>query len=129
MFYSNSKTINGVYHGSVESNDNFITLFKWSLGGLSFYATKNKYSHRNAVAGFKIKWKNMSRRSGVIYDLGDERYGVAYSDKQLAPIVAKGKVHLTLFWNRKCTSPILDKGKHQEILKSPDKIKLIGFIN
>lgn len=71
----------------------------------------------------------MSKRSGIIYDLGEGRYGIAYNDEQFEAFAKFKKVYLHVYTDRLCTIPELnpDNGKKYVTLKHISTIKQIGF--
>lgn len=71
----------------------------------------------------------MSKNSGIIYDLGDNRFGLAIHSEQHENFTRYSKVYLHIFKDRLCTNPEKDEttGKTYVTLKHVSKIKAIGF--
>lgn len=71
----------------------------------------------------------MSKNSGIIYDLGENRYGVAIHSEQDPVFVKYKKVFLHVYMDRLCTVPELDPvtGKKYVTLKDLSTIKAIGY--
>jgi len=71
----------------------------------------------------------MSKRSGIIYDLGNDRYGLAIHAEQDESFIRMKKVYLHVFTDRLCTISELDlvNGKKIGTLKSKSLIKAIGY--
>lgn len=73
----------------------------------------------------------MSENSGIIYDLGEGRYGIARNTRQAKSFIEIGKVFLEVYLDRECTIPERDpkNGKRYVTLKHKTKIKQIGFVD
>lgn len=70
----------------------------------------------------------MSKNSGIIYDLGNNRFGLAIHSEQAPEFSNYKKVYLHVFTDRLCTKPELDpSGKKYVTLKNISQIKAIGF--
>jgi len=71
----------------------------------------------------------MSKNSGIIYDLGNNRYGLAIHSEQAREFSDYKKVYLHVFTDRLCTIPELDPktGKKYVTLKNISTIKAIGY--
>lgn len=71
----------------------------------------------------------MSKQSGIIYDLGNERYGLAINSEQVKAFSQFNRVFLHVFLDSECTRPELDPqtGKKYVTLKHISKIKQISF--
>lgn len=71
----------------------------------------------------------MSKNSGIIYDLGNNRYGLAIHSEQAPEFKNCKKVYLHVFTDRLCTQSELDpkNGKKYVTLKNISQIKPIGF--
>lgn len=71
----------------------------------------------------------MKKKSGIIYDLGNKRYGLAIYSEQDKSFIELKKVYLHVFTDRLCTVPELDPKNGKEIvtLKSRSLIKKIGY--
>lgn len=71
----------------------------------------------------------MSKNSGIIYDLGEGRYGLAIHSEQHEAFSNYNKVYMHVFLDRLCTVPEKDpkNGKNYVTLKHITKIKQIGF--
>jgi hypothetical protein len=71
----------------------------------------------------------MTKNSGIIYDLGDSRFGLAIHSEQHENFTRFNKVYLHIFTDRLCTIPQIDDvtGKKYVTLKHSSKIKAIGF--
>lgn len=71
----------------------------------------------------------MSENSGIIYDLGEGRYGVALNREQLPEFKDCKRVYLHVYLDKECTIPEKDpkNGKKYVTLKHITKIKKIGF--
>jgi len=70
----------------------------------------------------------MSKKSGIIYDLGNNRYGIAIHSEQDESFIKIKKVFLHIYTDRFCTIPELDtSGKKVATLKNKSLIKAIGF--
>lgn len=71
----------------------------------------------------------MSKQSGIIYDLGDGRYGLAIHSEQHENFTRYSKVYLHIFNDQMCTDPQIEEssGKKYVTLKHISKIKPIGF--
>ena len=71
----------------------------------------------------------MSKNSGIIYDLGNERYGLAIHSEQQENFKKFEKVLLHVFTDRLCTKPEIDpkNQKNYVTLKHIKQIKAIGF--
>jgi len=72
---------------------------------------------------------NMGKNSGIIYDLGDNRFGLAIHTEQHENFTRYNKVYLHIFKDRLCTDPVKDEitGKKYVTLKHVSQIKPIGF--
>ena len=69
----------------------------------------------------------MNKRSGIIYDLGNNRYGLAIHSEQDKSFARIKKVFLHVFTNKICNIPELDaSGKKVVTLKNKSLIKAIG---
>jgi hypothetical protein len=66
------------------------------------------------------------RNSGIIYDLGNGKYGIAYNSEQREEFFAAGKVYVQVFDDELCTQPVLDQ--HNRPYKTLKQIKLIKQI-
>lgn len=71
----------------------------------------------------------MSKQSGIIYDIGNDRFGKAIHKEQHEDFTKFGKVYIHVYTDRLCTSPEKDPvtGKSFVTLKHHSKIKAIGF--
>ena len=71
----------------------------------------------------------MPKNSGIIYDLGDGRFGLAIHKEQHDSFLKINKVYLHVFTDRLCTKPETDPktGKKYVTLKHISTIKPIGF--
>lgn len=71
----------------------------------------------------------MNKNSGIIYDLGNERFGIAYNSEQLPAFKNYNKVYLHVFLDRGCNIPERDPvtQKKYVTLKHITTIKAIGF--
>jgi len=71
----------------------------------------------------------MSKNSGIIYEIGDNRFGLAIHSEQHDNFARFNKVYLHVFTDKLCTVPELDPatGKKYVTLKHTSKIKAIGF--
>jgi len=71
----------------------------------------------------------MSKKSGIIYDLQDGRFGLAINSEQHENFSRFNKVYLHIFNDRFCTDPQIDEttGKKYVTLKNASTIKPIGF--
>lgn len=71
----------------------------------------------------------MSKNSGIIYDLGNGRHGLAIHSEQAPEFKKYKKVYLHVFTDPLCTQPELDpkSGKKYVTLKNISQIKAIGF--
>lgn len=71
----------------------------------------------------------MGKNSGIIYDLGKGRFGIAIHSEQHTDFKKFNKVYLHVFTDRMCTKPELDPvtGKKYVTLKHISQIKAIGF--
>jgi hypothetical protein len=71
----------------------------------------------------------MSKNSGIIYDLGNNRYGLAIHSEQKPEFSNFKRVYLHVFTDSLCTKPELDpkNGKKYVTLKHISQIKAIGF--
>lgn len=71
----------------------------------------------------------MRKKSGIIYDLGEGRFGLAIHNEQHEAFTKYGKVYLHCFTDRLCTIPEVDPatGKKYVTLKQKQLIKAIGF--
>lgn len=71
----------------------------------------------------------MSKKSGVIYDLGNTRYGLAIHAEQHETVKKLNKVIVHVFTDRFCTKPEMNEntGKKYVALKSISQLKVIGF--
>lgn len=70
----------------------------------------------------------MSDRSGFIYEMEGNRYGLAIHKEQNVSFQAIEKILVHVFTDRLCTKPELDAaGKPKVILKHFSKLKQIGF--
>ena len=71
----------------------------------------------------------MSKTSGIIYDIGNGRFGVAIHSEQHENFSKYNKVYLHVYTDRLCTKPELEPGtgKKYVTLKHISQIKQIGF--
>lgn len=70
----------------------------------------------------------MSKNSGIIYELGNNRYGLAIHSEQNETFIKMKKVFVHVFTDIWCTIPELDStGKKISTLKSKSLIKAIGL--
>jgi hypothetical protein len=71
----------------------------------------------------------MSENSGIIYDLGEGRFGVAIHKEQVPAFKDFKKVYLHVYLDRDCSIPERNPtdGKKYVTLKHISKIKPIGF--
>jgi hypothetical protein len=70
----------------------------------------------------------MSKQPGVIYDLGNGKYGIAYNKDQQNQFMEKGKVYVHVFYDPQCTEPVRDSNKlPYKTLKAASQIKRIGL--
>lgn len=71
----------------------------------------------------------MSKNPGIIYDLGNNRYGIAYNKEQVPEFKKYNKVYLHVYTDLACTIPETDlkSGKKIVTLKHITTIKRIGF--
>lgn len=71
----------------------------------------------------------MSKQSGIIYDLGNDRFGKAIHIEQHKEFTDFKKVYLHVFTDRLCTIAEKDPatGKDYVTLKHRSKIKAIGY--
>jgi hypothetical protein len=71
----------------------------------------------------------MGTRSGIIYDIGEDRFGLAIYSEQQDRFALHKKVYLHVFKDRLCMIPEInpDTNKERAILKDISKIKAIGF--
>lgn len=69
--------------------------------------------------------------SGIIYELGKNRYGIAYQKEQHENFLQFNKVYLHVFVDKNCTKPEIDPktGKKVVTLKNIITIKRIGFVD
>lgn len=67
------------------------------------------------------------RKPGIVYDLGNGKFGIAYHEDQKNELIAKGKVLVHVFYDRLCTEQVMDMyQKPYRTLKEAGKIKPIG---
>ena len=73
----------------------------------------------------------MSKNRGIIYDLGDKRWGIAINKEQHENFYRFNKVYLHDFLDAACTKPEKDlaNGKNYVTLKHITKIKPVGFVD
>lgn len=73
----------------------------------------------------------MSKSSGKIYELVNDRWGVAIHKEQSPAFSNLKKVYLHIYKDRKCTIAELDHntGKKHVTLKHISKIKAVGYID
>lgn len=73
----------------------------------------------------------MAKNPGIIYDLGENRWGVAYNKEQHENFTRFNRVYLHVFLDAECTKPEKDpgNGKDYVTLKHNTKIKPVGFID
>jgi hypothetical protein len=71
----------------------------------------------------------MAGNSGIIYDLGGGRFGLALHREQQDAFKKSNRVYLHVFTDKECSQPELDPvtGKKYVTLKHLSKIKPIGF--
>lgn len=70
----------------------------------------------------------MSERSGYIYELGENRFGLAFHKEQNRQLIEKNKVLIHVFSDELCTKPELNEaGQEKKVLKDISKLKCIGF--
>lgn len=70
----------------------------------------------------------MKKKSGIIYDLGNNRYGLAIHSEQHASFLKMKKVFVHVFKDRFCQEAELDEMcKEVSTLKNISNIKAIGF--
>ncbi len=68
------------------------------------------------------------RNPGIIYETDKGQFGLAYHKEQHTSFEAIQKVYIHLFVDSICTKPVVDEsGKRVAVLKSIDKLKMIGF--
>jgi hypothetical protein len=72
---------------------------------------------------------SMANNSGIIYDLGKGRYGLAVHKEQHPNFSNYGKVYLHVFVDHQCTVPEFEPGTGKKYVTLKDKklIKAIGF--
>lgn len=73
----------------------------------------------------------MAKNPGIIYDLGNKRYGIAYQKEQHENFLQFNKIYLHVFVDAECTKPEIDpkNGKKVVTLKNIITVKQIGFVD
>lgn len=73
----------------------------------------------------------MSKNSGIIYQLSENRWGVAINKEQLPEFANFNRVYLHIYTDRICTTPELDPVTKKKVvtLKHISKVKQVGFID
>lgn len=68
------------------------------------------------------------KNPGLLFDLQDGRFGIAYNNEQAKEFGAR--YYVRLFKDQLCNEQIKDAaGNHKGCLKSKDKLKFIGFVD